>query len=102
MHTGFSGAVALQMTRLQRKHDAELAERTQQLHARDEEAQQAKRAVKVAEEHVHNAKDAQQRLQVHFLGVLVRSPGMIHQLYNRNCLTCMCTCFVQACPESNH
>jgi len=67
VHGVHTGATALQMTRLQRKHDAELAERAQQLHARDEEAQQAKRAVKVAEEHVHNAKDAQQRLQVPLL-----------------------------------
>lgn len=57
-------AQASQMSKLQRRHEAELAERAQQLKAHDEEAQQAKRAVALAEEHVQSARDAQQRLQV--------------------------------------
>ena len=57
---------AEQLSRLQRKHEAELAERAQQLQAPHEEVQQAKRAVKVAEEHAQAARDAQQRLQVSF------------------------------------
>ena len=55
-----------QIGRLQRKHEAELAERGTQLQASHEEVQQSKRAVKVAEEHVQAARDVQQRLQVTF------------------------------------
>ncbi|CAL5221203.1 g3352 [Coccomyxa viridis] len=56
-------AHAEQLSRLQRKHETELAERAQQLQAQHEEVLQMKRAVKAAEEHAQGAKDAQQRLQ---------------------------------------
>jgi hypothetical protein len=58
------------MSKLQRRHDAELAERTQRAQAHEQELQQAKRAVALAEEHLQSARDAQQRLQVN----LIRAP----------------------------
>ena len=66
------------MSKLQRRHDAELAERTQRAQAHEQELQQAKRAVALAEEHMQCARDAQQRLQVN----LTRAPltGNFEQL----------------------
>lgn len=58
------------MSKLLRRHDAELAERTRHAQAHEQELQQAKRAVALAEEHVQSARDAQQRLQVD----LIRAP----------------------------
>ena len=58
------------MSKLQRRHDAELAERSQHVQAHEQELQQAKRAVALAEEHVQSTRDAQQRLQVD----LIRAP----------------------------
>ena len=66
-------AHAEQMSRLQRKHDAELAERSTLLQARHEQVQQSQRAVKVAEEHAQAARDAQQRLQVTFSSMCLSS-----------------------------
>ena len=56
------------MSKLQRRQDAELAERSRHAQAHEQELQQAKRAVALAEEHVQSARDAQQRLQVDLIG----------------------------------
>ncbi len=55
------------VNKLQRRHEAELAECTQRAQAHEQELQQAKRAVALAEDHVQGAREAQQRLQVNSL-----------------------------------